>query len=287
MGRVAGKVAFITGAARGQGRSHAIRLAEEGADIIGVDICAQLDTVPYPMSRPEDLKETVRLVEKTGRRMLGFQADTRDLGALQAAVEQGVAEFGRLDTVVANACTLNGTAAAWELTEEQFEEQVGVGLGGTWRTVKATVPHLIDQGQGGSVILISSTSGLAAELHVAHYVAAKTGVTGLMRALSAELAPHMIRVNSIHPTNVHTPMIENQHLVDLFAGGRPGFTFGNEEIRRGFQNMNALPVPWLDPVDISNAVLYLASDETRYVTGTTHVVDAGALAPFKHPHDYS
>ena len=287
MGRVEGKVAFITGAARGQGRSHALRLAQEGADIVGVDICAQVDTVPYPMAGPEDLSETVALVERTGRRMLGVQADVRDLKALNDAVAQGMAAFGRLDTVVANACTLNGTAPAWELTEEQFEDQIATGLGGTWRTIKATVPLLIEQRQGGSIIFISSTSGISAELNLAHYVAAKTGVTGLMRALSAELAHHMIRVNSIHPTNVRTPMIENQHLVDLFAGGREGVTFDDQQIRRGFQDMNSLPIPWLEPIDISNAVLYLASDESRYITGTTHVVDAGALAAFKHPHDYS
>ncbi|MDH2416121.1 mycofactocin-coupled SDR family oxidoreductase [Nocardioides sp. CER19] len=284
MGRVEGKVAFITGAARGQGRSHALRLAEEGADIVGVDICAQIDTVPYPMSTPADLAETVALVEKTGRRMLGLEADVRDLSALQNAVDRGWDTFGRLDTVVANACTLNGNGPAWELSEHQFQDQVDVALGGAWRTAKATIPALIEQGQGGSIILISSTSGISAEINIAHYVAAKTGVTGLMRALAADLAHYMIRVNSIHPTNVRSPMIENQPTVDLFAGGRPGFTFEHPEIKAAFQSMNLMPVPWIEPIDISNAVLYLASDETRYVTATTHVVDAGALAAFKHPH---
>lgn len=287
MGRVAGKVAFITGAARGQGRSHAIRLAEEGADIIGFDLCRQIDTVQYPMSTPEDLEDTVRLVEKTGRSMLGIRGDIRDLSALQDAVATGVERFGRLDIVVSNACTLNGSAPAWELSEEQFEDQVDVALGGTWRTVKATAPFLIEQNQGGSIILISSTSGLSAEVNIAHYVAGKSGVTGLMRALSAEMAQYMIRVNSIHPTNVLSPMIENQSTVDLFAGGREGFNWNDDEIWRAFTDMNSMPIPWIQPIDISNAVLYLASDETRYVTGTTHTVDAGALSAFKIGHDYS
>lgn len=284
MGRAQRKVAFISGIARGQGRSHALRLAEEGADIIGVDICADIDTVPYPMARIEDLEETVRLVEKTGQRIVARQADIRDLKALQSVVAEGVGEFGRLDVIVANACTLNGYGNAWDLTEEQWADQVEVGLTGTWKTIKAAVPAMLESGNGGSVILVSSTCGLASEPHIAHYDAAKHGVTGLMRALAAELAPHMIRVNSLHPTNVRTTMCENDYLVQLFAGGREGASFDDEEVTRAFRDMAALPVPYLEPIDTSNAVLYLASDEARYVTGTTHVVDLGALSPFKMAH---
>ncbi|SEP54542.1 mycofactocin-coupled SDR family oxidoreductase [Amycolatopsis saalfeldensis] len=284
MGRVEGKVAFITGAARGQGRSHAVRLAEEGADIIGVDICRQIETVPYPLAEPEDLAETVRLVEQTGRRMFARQVDIRDLAALESVVADGVRELGRLDIVVANACTLNGFIESWKITEQQWNEQVEVGLSGTWKTTKAAIPHLIEQGEGGSIILISSTCGVAAEVNIAHYVAAKHGVTGLMRALSAELAQYMIRVNSIHPTNVRTTMCDNEHLVNLFAGGRPGAKFDDPDVTRAFMDMESMPVPYLEPIDTSNAVLHLASDEARYVTGTTHVVDLGALSVFKVPH---
>jgi SDR family mycofactocin-dependent oxidoreductase len=285
VGRVQGKVAFITGVARGQGRSHAVRLAEEGADIIGVDLCGQVGTVPYPMSTPEDLGETVRLVEKAGGRIVATQADIRNLAALEEAVAAGVDRFGRLDVVVANACTLNGYTDAWKITEQQWNDQIEIGLTGTWKTVRATVPTLLEQGEGGSVILISSTAGLSAEVNLAHYVAAKSGVTGLMRALSAELARYSIRVNSVHPTNVRTPMIENDDLVRLFSGGREGARFEDPDVTRAFLEMESMPVPYVEPIDISNAVLYLASDEARYVTGTTHVVDLGALSVFKIPHD--
>jgi SDR family mycofactocin-dependent oxidoreductase len=286
MGRVSGKVAFITGAGRGQGRSHALRLAEEGADIIGVDICQPVASVPYALATGEDLAETARLVEKMGRRAVVRQADIRDLAGLEHAVADGISEFGRLDIVVANACTLNGFGEAWKLTEEQWNDQVDVGLTGTWKTVRATVPHLIEQGQGGSVILTSSTVGLVAEVNMAHYVAAKHGVTGLMRALSAELARYMIRVNSLHPTNVRTGMVENDALVGLFTGGRPGAKFDDPDVTRAFLDMESMPVPYLEPIDVSNAVLFLASDEARYVTGTTQVVDLGSLSVFKIPHSH-
>jgi SDR family mycofactocin-dependent oxidoreductase len=286
MGRVEGKVAFITGAARGQGRSHAVRLAEEGADIIGIDLCGQVDTVEYPMATPEDLAETVRLVEATGRQMVASQVDVRDLAGLEAAIRDGVKQLGRLDIVVANACTINGYGPTWTLTEEQWRDQIDIGLTGVWKTVRAAVPLMLDQADGGSIILISSTSGLAAELNVAHYVAAKHGVTGLMRALASELAPHLIRVNSVHPANVRTPMIDNTATAELFAGGRVGATFDDPDVISAAIGLSALPLPYAEPIDISNAVLYLASDEGRYVTGTTHVVDLGRLMVSKVPHSF-
>ncbi|NKZ10794.1 mycofactocin-coupled SDR family oxidoreductase [Mycolicibacterium septicum DSM 44393] len=284
MGRVSGKVAFITGVARGQGRSHAVRLAEEGADIIGVDICEQIDTVPYPLASTEDLEETVRLVEKTGRRMVAIQADVRDTTALEAAVMNGVGQLGRLDIVVANACNINGFGPAWTLTEQQWDDMLAVGLTGVWKTIKATVPTLLTQNEGGSVILISSTAGIAAEVNVAHYVAAKSGVSGLMRALSAELAPHSIRVNSVHPTNVRTPMLENDAIAELFSGGREGARFSDPDVTKAFKDLSSMPVPYVESVDVSNAVLYLASDEARYVTGAMQIVDLGALSVYKIPH---
>lgn len=278
---LAGKVAFITGAARGQGRSHALRLAEAGAAIVAVDICAQIDSVPYPMGTTTDLDRTVELVQSRGGSILGFVADVRDSASLAAAVERTVAEFGGLDIVVANAGTVNGIAPMWELSEEQFLDQLDVNLTGVWRTIKACVPTLLEQGRGGSIILISSISGLVAELNVGHYSASKHGVNGLMRTLAGELAPHSIRVNSVNPTNVNTLMIDNDAYNTLFSGGKEGAT--QEDSIPALREMNAMPIPFVEPIDISNAVHYLASDAARYVTGTAMVVDAGALAPFKAP----
>ena len=278
-----GKVAFVTGAARGQGRSHAIKLAEQGADILAIDICKQIDTVPYPMSTPADLDETVRLVRETGRRIVAGQVDVRDLAALKTFVDQGIKELGRLDVVVANAGTVNDIAPMWEISEEQFQDQLDTNLTGVWKTIKATVPHLIEQNRGGSVIIISSISGLVAELNVGHYAASKHGANGLMRTLAGELAPHWIRVNSVNPTNVETLMINNDAYNTLFSGGKPGAT--QEDSIPALKGMNALPIPFVQPEDISNAVLYLASDVSRYVTGTAMVVDAGAMGPFKIPND--
>ena len=209
-GRVEGKVAFITGAARGQGRSHAIRLAEEGADIIAVDLCGQVGSVPYAMSTPEDLAQTVKEVEALDRRIVASQADVRDFDAVKSALDAGVAELGRLDIVSANA---------------------------------------------------------------AHYVSAKHGVVGLMRTLALELAPHMIRVNSVHPTTVNTDMIQNDTVYQLF---RPDLEHPTvDDVSETFLSMNALPIRWVEPVDISNAILFLASDEARYITGVALPVDGG------------
>jgi (+)-trans-carveol dehydrogenase len=271
-GRVEGKVAFVTGAARGQGRSHAIRLAEEGADVIAVDICRQMDTVPYPMATPDDLAETVKEVEALDRRIVATQADVRDAGALRAAVDQGVAELGRLDIVCANAGIFSFTTG--ELTEEMWREMIDVNLTGVWHTAKAAVPHLVEGGRGGSIIMTSSTAGLQGFPNFAHYVAAKHGVVGLMRTLALELAPHMIRVNSVHPTSVDTDMIHNRATYDLFAPDLDDPT--REQVGERFRELNALPITWVDARDISNAVLFLASDEARYVTGVTLPVDAGS-----------
>ncbi len=278
-----GKAAFVTGAARGQGRSHALLLAEQGADIVASDICDQIDTVPYPMGTKEDLEETVRLVAATGRDVIAESVDVRNLAGLQTLVERGISEFGRLDVVVANAATVNGIAPLWEISDAQFRDQIDVNLFGVWNTIKATVPHMIDQNSGGSIILIASVAGIAAELNVGHYAASKAAVNGLTRTLAGELAPKMIRVNSINPTNVNTPMINNDAYNQLFTGGRIGAT--QADSIPALMSMNALPVPFVEPIDISNAVLYLASDASRFVTGTNMVVDAGALLPFKIPHE--
>jgi (+)-trans-carveol dehydrogenase len=273
-GRVEGKVAFITGAARGQGRSHAIRLAQEGADIIAVDLCGQVGSVPYAMSTPEDLAQTVKEVEALDRRIIATQADVRDFDAVKAAVDQGVAELGRLDIVSANA-GIASYGAADELAEQTWRDMIDINLTGVWHAAKATIPHLIAGGRGGAIILTSSTAGLMGMGNLAHYVSAKHGVVGLMRTLALELAPHSIRVNSIHPTTVNTDMIQNQGTYDLF---RPDLEHPTvDDAGEAFLSLNALPIKWVEPVDISNALLFLASDEARYITGVTLPVDAGSV----------
>ncbi|KAA9163660.1 mycofactocin-coupled SDR family oxidoreductase [Amycolatopsis acidicola] len=274
-GRVAGKVAFITGAARGQGRSHAVRLAQEGADIIGIDVCKQLDDVPFPLSTPEDLAETVSLVEKEGRRMLATQADVRDFDAMKAAVDSGVEELGRLDIIVANAGIGTDGSTLAEMTEKIWRDMIDVNLMGVWLTAKAGIPHIVEGGRGGSIVLTSSVGGLKAYPHTGHYVAAKHGVVGVMRTLAVELAQHSIRVNTVHPTQVNTPMVMNDATFKMFRPDLENPT--KEDFAPLSQLAHMLPVPWVEPEDISNAVLFLASDEARYITGLTMPVDAGSM----------
>jgi SDR family mycofactocin-dependent oxidoreductase len=274
-GRVAGKVAFVTGAARGQGRSHAIRLAAEGADIIAVDLCGQVATVPYAMATPDDLNETVKEIEALDRRIVATQADVRDFGAVKAALDEGVAQLGRLDIVAANAGIFSfGTLE--ELDDTTWQDMIDVNLTGVWHTAKAAIPHLRAAG-GGSIILTSSTAGLMAIPNIGHYTSAKHGVVGLMRTLALELAPDFIRVNSVHPTTVNTDMIQNSATYELFASDLPEAERTREVVGARFAELNALPIPWVEPLDISNAVLWLASDESRYVTGITLPIDAGSL----------
>jgi len=272
MGRVEGKVAFITGAARGQGRSHAVQLAQEGADIIAVDVCRQVDTVPYPTATSEDLAETVRQVEALDRRIVATEAYVRDLGALTKAVDEGVSQLGRLDIVLANA-GISTPAPTLEMDEETWSTMIDVNLTGVWKTVRAAVPHVIDGGRGGSVVITSSLAAQKANANTAHYTAAKAGLVGLMKVLALELAPQNIRVNTIHPTTVATDMILNEPTYRLF---RPDVEHPTRaDFEEAALTLNKMPVPALEAVDISNAVLYLVSDDGRYVTGTTHTVDAG------------
>ncbi len=271
-GRLEGKVAFITGAARGQGRSHAIRLAEEGADIIAIDICDRIPENPYEPATEEDLAETVRRVEALDRRIVARKADVRDEGQLREAVDAGVAELGRLDIVSGNAGISGSPATAEEFPDDQWLNMLDINLAGVWRTAKVAIPHLKAAG-GGSIVLTSSVAGLRGFAHLSHYVAAKHGVVGLMRSLAIELAPFSIRVNSIHPTQVDTPMIMNETIFGMFSPDNPT----KEAFTEISQSMNSLPIPWVDPVDISNALLFLASDEARYITGVPLPVDAGAL----------
>lgn len=273
-GRVEGKVAFITGAARGQGRSHAVRLAQEGADIIAVDICKPIESVQIPLATPEDLATTADLVKGHNRRIVTAEVDVRDYDALKTAVDTGVEQLGRLDIIVANAGIGNGGATLDKTSERDWTDMIDVNLAGVWKTVKAGVPHLLAGGSGGSIILTSSVGGLKAYPHTGHYVAAKHGVVGLMRTFAVELGQHMIRVNSVHPTNVNTPLFMNEPTMKLF---RPDLENpGPDDLKVIAQMMHTLPVGWVEPEDISNAVLFLASDESRYITGVTLPVDAGS-----------
>lgn len=273
MGRVEGKVAFITGAARGQGRSHAVRLASEGADIIAIDVLDKIDGTPYGPATEEDLAETVRLVESFDRRIVATRADVRDYEGLKAALDDGVAQLGRLDIVCANAGVTTQMSATEELSEESWRDMLDINLSGVWRTCKAAVPHLKAGGRGGSLILTSSLAGLKGYPHIAHYVSAKHGVVGLMRTLAAELGPDLIRVNTVHPTNVDTAMINTDRLYRRFRPDLENPT--RDDFAEASCKMHLLPIPWVEPIDISNAVLFLASDEARYITGVTLPVDAG------------
>jgi len=274
MGRVEGKVAFITGAARGQGRSHAIRLAEEGADIIALDVCEDTPGAPYAGATEEDLAETVRQVEALDRRIVAEKADVRNFDQVKAVVDKGVAELGRLDIVSANAGISTAMAHSEDLSEEIWNDMIDVNLSGVWRTCKAAIPHIKAGGNGGSIVITSSDAGLFAYENISHYVSAKHGVVGLMRTLALELAPDMIRVNSIHPTTVNTPMVTNEATYKLFRPDLENPTV--EDFKQAAVVMNALPIPWVEPVDISNAVLFFASEEARYITGVPLPVDAGA-----------
>ena len=274
MGLLEGKVAFVTGAARGQGRSHARRLAQEGADIIAVDACATPDWLSYPLAGEADLAQTVKEVEALDRRIVARRADVRDLAAVRAALDAGVAELGgRLDIVCANAAIISQPVPTWEIDVERWRELIDVTLTGVFVTVKAAIPHMIAAGNGGSIALTSSGAALISGAGLADYKAAKAGVLSLTRTLACELAGHFIRVNAICPTAVDTPMIQNEGLYRSF---RPDLEHpGREDVKAGFQAMNLLPIPWVDPVDVSNAIVWLASDAARYVTGVTLPVDAG------------
>lgn len=272
-GRLTNKIALITGAARGIGRAQAVRFAEEGAAIIAVDVCGPIDTVQVPHSTRDDLAETVRLVEQAGGRVVTEIIDVRDSEELRAAADRGAAELGGIDIVCATAgVTSRGNAV--ELSEAAWRTMLDVNLTGVWNTCTASAPHLISRG-AGSMVLVSSIAGLRGLIGVAHYTAAKHGVVGLMRSLAHDLAPHGVRVNCVHPTNVDTPLIQN----DLVRSGfRPDLDRPptRDEFAAAATRMNLLAVPWVQPVDVANASLFLASDEARYITAVSLPVDAGS-----------
>jgi SDR family mycofactocin-dependent oxidoreductase len=272
MGKLDGKVALITGAARGQGRAHAVGLAAEGADIVAIDLCSQVDTVAYPMATPDDLAETVKLVEDKDRRIIAAEGDVRDLGVLRGLVSGARSELGRLDIILPNAGIMPTIGERGD-DDQAFYDAIDIMLTGVWHTIRAALPVLIEQGEGGSIIITSSTAGLRGltthlEAGSVGYAAAKHGVVGIMRAYANLLGRHSIRVNTVHPTGVNTPMVANAQFA-AYAEEHP-------EVMGLMQNL--LPVPLIEPEDITRAIIWLASDDGRYVTGATIPVDAGFTA---------
>lgn len=267
------KVAFITGIGKGQGRSHAVRLAREGADIIGIDALKTYPWMNYRLAEREDVEETIRLVEAEGRRCFFAQADVTDLGSLERALEAGVAELGRLDVVAANAGAFPKGALTWEADPAEWRECVEVNLVGVFHTVHAAVPHMLRAGNGGSIVITSSGAAIVSGSYLGDYSAAKAALLSLTRTLAVELAPHWIRVNAICPGAVNTDMIANDALYRMFRPDLEAPT--REDTIEVWKSKHLLPVPWLEAQDISNAVAWLASDEARLVTGVALPVDAG------------
>ena len=263
-----GRVAFITGVARGQGRAHALRLAREGVKIVGIDICEDVWSMDYPNASAADLAETVKLVEALGGAMIGTKADVRDYSAVQTAVDQGVERYGRLDIVIANAGIIRLGDEPDDFTR-LWDDIIGTNLTGVFHTVRATVQHLIDGGEGGSIVITSSSAGLkgtgSPKTGVQAYTAAKRGLVGLMQVLANDLAPHMIRVNTIHPTGVATGMVMNEAMARMVAQADAAVS----------AMQNALPIQILQPEDIANAVAWLVSDEAKFITGVQLPLDAG------------
>ena len=277
-GSLEGRVAFITGAARGQGRAHAIRLANEGADIIAIDICGPVsETITYPLATPEELAETVAAVEATGRKVLAREVDIRDLAALQQVVADGVEQFGRLDIVVANAGVLSW-GRMFEMSEAQWDTVIDVNLNGTWRTIRAAVPAMIEAGNGGSIIIVSSSAGLKATPGNGHYSASKHGVVALTNALAIEVGEFGIRVNSIHPYSIDTPMVEKEAMMAIFAKYPqylPSFSPMpyhpvDHEGKKGLQE-------FMTAEEVSDVVAWLAGDGSKTISGSQIAVDRGTM----------
>ncbi|MXP24152.1 mycofactocin-coupled SDR family oxidoreductase [Gordonia sp. HNM0687] len=275
MGQFLGKVALITGAGRGQGRAHAVRLAGEGASIVALDLPAESAlSVDYLLSKQSDLEETARLVTETGSRVLPLAVDVRDQSGLDDAVASAMSSFGSVDVVCANAGIAQRPGNAWEITDETWQDVLDIDLTGVWRTLKAVIPSMIELDKGGSIVIVGSSLGIKAQRNLAAYIAAKHGVTGLMKAFALELAPYRIRVNSVNPSSVATDMLLSDRLFRLFRPDLDNPTA--DDCLDAFRSLNALPVPWAEPEDISAVVSWLASDESRHVTGVALPADAGA-----------
>ncbi len=267
MGKLDGKVALITGAARGQGRAHALTMAGEGADIAAIDICRDLPYPRYSLAKPEDMTETVDLVRQLGQRALGFEADVRRAAEVEAAVAETIATFGHIDILVCNA-GIADMALTWDITEEWWDTMIDVNLKGYWLAAKYVVPHMLARKQGGRIIMTSSVAGLRGEPGMAHYCASKWGVVGLAKSLAHELSEHSITVNTLHPTGVDT---------DIIPGMAKAASMATDDLVGFIENGHALPVKLVDAMDVASAALWLASDDARYVTGHTMKIDAGRM----------
>jgi SDR family mycofactocin-dependent oxidoreductase len=277
-GTLEGRVAFVTGAARGQGRAHAVRLASEGADVVAIDVCGPIsDTITYPAATSEDLAETVREVEATGRKVLAREVDIRDLAAQQQVVADAVEQFGRLDIVVANAGVLSW-GRMFEMSEEQWDSVIDVNLNGTWRTLRAAVPAMIEAGNGGSIIIVSSSAGLKATPGNSHYAASKHGLVAITNALAIEAGEYGIRVNSIHPYSIGTPMVEPEAMMEIF-GKYPTYIHSfspmpfhpvNHEGKKGLKE-------FMTPEEVSDVVVWLAGDGSATISGSQIAVDRGTM----------
>jgi (+)-trans-carveol dehydrogenase len=273
--RFAGRVAFISGAARGQGRQFAVDLAKEGADIIGFDICHDIPGASTAMATESDLQETRALVEATGRRMVAEPADVRDYAAVEAVLAKGLAEFGRVDIVVANAGICCGAGPFWEISSQNWKDTVETDLTGVWHTVRAATPVMIQGGRGGAIIMIASAGATKGFQNITHYVAAKTALVGMLKPMAAELGPHFIRVNALSPTNVNTAIYMTETNKRLFLPDNPAPT--DEEYEIASRPQHVIPIGWMETRDTSAALRFLASDDARYVTGLEMRVDAGVV----------
>lgn len=272
-----GKVVLVTGAARGQGRAHCEAFAAAGCDVIALDLCRDIQTVPYPMAVAEDLEATAESVRSLGRRCVTAEVDVRDLPGMQTAVDAGVAELGGLDFVVANAGVSPEPNATWERTEEEWDTTLDINLKGTWVTAKVAIPHILATGRGGSVILISSMVALRGGSFTASYSTSKWAVRGLAKALAGELGFSNVRCNSIHPGNVRTPMIDNPSMIGMMTGGT-GTTL--EDAAETFSGMNQLPAPWVEASAIASMAVYLCTDAGAGITGASIPIDLGGSEKF-------
>jgi SDR family mycofactocin-dependent oxidoreductase len=261
--RFNGRVALVTGAARGQGRSHAVRLAAEGADLILCDLAADVDTVPYPLGTQDELQETAQMVTEQGRRAVTCVADVRSTSDLEAAVARGLAELGRIDVLVANA-GIAGVSTVAEMSDDVWQNMIDINLTGVFKSMRAVVPHMVERGYG-RIVATSSIVGRQGSANIAHYVAAKWGVIGLVKSLAVEVAAHGVTVNAVLPTSVDSPMIQNETFHRLFLPDAEEIV--TAEVEAAYTALNPIPVPWLAPNDVSDAVLFLASDEARFITG--------------------
>jgi SDR family mycofactocin-dependent oxidoreductase len=274
MGRLDGKVAVITGGARGQGRSHALTLAREGANIVICDLAAQMETVPYPMGTDADMAETVRMVEDLDRRCVAVKADVRDPEQMKGVAEKALAEFGKIDILLANAGIFSGVTAV-EMSVQTWQEMIDVNLSGVFYSIRAVLPHMVKQGYG-RIVATSSMAGRGGYPNFSHYVAAKWGVIGLVKSIALEVAAHGVTVNAVCPTTVDTTMIQNDAMYRIFRPDLENPT--QEDARAAFTSLNPIPVPWVETQDISNAILFLVSDRARYITGEAISVSAGSAA---------